>query len=271
MKAFARVAVPLLGLSLFACRTPEDGGLLDEAPEGAGEETEAPWAGDGLTDVLFEPRGALAPIPFGFLFGAKTGMIVRTSGCPKHMVRVGTSCIDRYEAPNIPGAKPLVMQTADEAEAYCERHKKRLCTEDEWISACEGGERRAYPYGGDHEEARCNDDKVWRQVNEAVLARWPSSEAKAHNDSLYQAARSGTKKRCVSRYGVYDLTGNVEEWVRRTRAGHSHDYAHILKGCYWAGCYGGGKPTCLSSNAAHGPGFRFYETGFRCCKDAQRK
>ena len=48
---------------------------------------------------------------------------------------------------------------------------------------------------------------------------------------------------------------------------HANGYAHILIGCYWSGCYGGGKPTRHSTNAAHGPEFRFYETGFRCCKD----
>ena len=39
-------------------------------------------------------------------------------------------------------------------------------------------------------------------------------------------------------------------------------------GINWSGCYGGGKPTCRSTNSAHGPEFRFYETGVRCCKDA---
>jgi formylglycine-generating enzyme required for sulfatase activity len=192
------------------------------------------------------------------------------SGCPKDMARVGDACIDRYEAPNKRRGRPLVMQTSQEAEAWCEAHQKRLCREDEWISACEGANKRQYPYGSEHEDARCNDDKEWRQVNEPVLAKWPASEAKTHTQELYQAAKSGTKRGCKSDYGVYDLTGNVEEWVVRTR-GHTNDYHHILVGCYWSGCYGGGKPTCTSSNSAHGPGFRFYETGFRCCKDAAKK
>ena len=59
-----------------------------------------------------------------------------------------------------------------------------------------------------------------------------------------------------------------EPWrVVRTRE-HANAFPYILIGCYWSGCYGGNKPTCHSTNNAHGPGFRFYETGFRCCRDA---
>jgi hypothetical protein len=187
-------------------------------------------------------------------------------GCTRNMVRAGEYCIDRFEAPNRRGARPLVMQTANEANAWCSAHKKRLCTEDEWIAACEGEERRPYPYGAEHVDGRCTDDKPWRTVDEALLAKWPAPEAKLHAKELYQATPSGSKRRCVSSVGVRDMTGNVEEWVVRTRD-HANDWPYILIGCYWSGCYGGGKPTCHSTNNAHGPDFRFYETGFRCCRD----
>jgi len=188
------------------------------------------------------------------------------AGCARNMVRAGEYCIDRFEAPNRRGARPLVMQTANDANAWCSAHKKRLCTEDEWIAACEGEERRPYPYGAEHVDGRCTDDKPWRAVDEALLAKWPAPEAKMHAKELYQATASGSKRRCVSSVGVRDMTGNVEEWVVRTRD-HANDWPYILIGCYWSGCYGGGKPTCHSTNNAHGPDFRFYETGFRCCRD----
>ena len=190
-------------------------------------------------------------------------------GCPASMVRVRDYCIDRYEAPNRRGAKPLVMQSAHDAEAWCGEHMKRLCTEDEWISACEGEQARTYPYGRDHVDGRCTDDEPWRHVEEATLAKWPAPAAHAHAKSLYQATPSGWKHKCVSEEGVYDLTGNVEEWVVRTRE-HANAWPNILMGCYWSGCYGGSKPTCRSTNDVHGPEFRFYETGFRCCRDAAR-
>jgi formylglycine-generating enzyme required for sulfatase activity len=182
------------------------------------------------------------------------------------MVRVGDVCVDRYEAPNRRGARPLVMQSAEDAVAWCAAHRKRLCTEDEWIHACEGDDRRAYPYGNEHVDDRCNDAKPWRRVDEAALATWPAPEAHARARELDQADPSGAKRHCVSKAGVADLTGNVEEWVTRSRP-HANDWPFVLIGGYWSGCYGGGKPTCRSTNDAHGPSFRFYETGFRCCRD----
>jgi formylglycine-generating enzyme required for sulfatase activity len=194
----------------------------------------------------------------------------KRGGCRAGMVRVGEFCIDRYEAPNRRGARPLVMQSAKEADAWCSSHHKRLCTEEEWTAACEGDEHRAYPYGDTYVYGQCNDDKSWQKVDEALLGKWPAPEAQAHAKELYQADRSGADRKCASEAGVHDMTGNVEEWVVRTRE-HTNDWPYILAGCYWSGCYGGGKPTCRSTNSAHGPEFRFYETGFRCCADARKK
>jgi formylglycine-generating enzyme required for sulfatase activity len=205
------------------------------------------------------------------IFGAGDDADARSpkhhSGCPSGMVRVHDYCIDKFEAPNHEGAKPLVMQSADDARAWCASHGKRLCTEDEWIGACQGDDHRAYPYGNQHVGGRCNDDKQWKEVHEDTLGHWPSDAAKAHAKELYQATPSGSKQGCVTEDGVYDMTGNVEEWVVRTREHSMSDWPYILAGCYWSGCYGDKTPTCHSTNAAHGPAFRFYETGFRCCKD----
>jgi formylglycine-generating enzyme required for sulfatase activity len=219
----------------------------------------------------------LAPLPVGVVLLMGLGRSSRAVdagthprhrvGCPSSMARVRDFCVDRFEAPNRRGEKPLVMQSAKDAEAWCSAHRKRLCTEDEWMAACEGEQRWAYPYGPTHVDARCNDDAPWHSVDEAKLAKWPAPEAKAHATELYQATPSGAKRQCESEAGIYDLTGNVEEWVVRTRE-HANGWPYILIGCYWSGCYGGGKPTCHSTNNAHGPGFRFYETGFRCCRDA---
>jgi formylglycine-generating enzyme required for sulfatase activity len=239
---------------------PQPGG---EEPEGEDDEdddddgdddVQASTGADGLT-VSTSDAGKHRP-PRG--------------GCPSRMVRVHEFCIDRYEAPNRRGGKPLVMQSANDAVSWCAERRKRLCTEDEWIGACEGDEHSAYPYGETHVDGRCNDDKPWRKVDEATLAKWPSPEARDLAKALYQATPSGWNRKCVSAAGARDMTGNVEEWVVRTRE-HDNDWPYLLAGCYWSGCYGGGKPTCHSTNDAHGPEFRFYETGFRCCRDAKAK
>jgi formylglycine-generating enzyme required for sulfatase activity len=70
----------------------------------------------------------------------------------------------------------------------------------------------------------------------------------------------------VSQEGVVDLTGNVAEWVARSFP-HTNNYDHVLKGCYWAGCYGGSPPSCAFVNSAHPGAFRTYEAGFRCCRE----
>jgi formylglycine-generating enzyme required for sulfatase activity len=235
----------------------DDAPAMNEDDDATGE-IAADGEEDELTDderedlLLDRPDGGRRRLPRG--------------GCPGPMVRAGNFCIDRYEAPNRRGARPLVMQSANDANEWCSDHHKRLCREDEWIAACQGEERRTYPYGNEHVDGRCNDDKPWQKVDEALLAKWPAPEAKAHARDIYQATPSGSKRQCKSEAGVRDMTGNVEEWVVRTRD-HANDWPYILIGCYWSGCYGGNKPTCHSTNNAHGPEFRFYETGFRCCKD----
>lgn len=80
---------------------------------------------------------------------------------------------------------------------------------------------------------------------------------------------SGMNHRCASAQNVLDLTGNIAEWVR-TSLPHPNNYTHVVKGCYWSGCYGGTKPNCAFRNPAHPPGFRSYEFGFRCCKNISR-
>jgi hypothetical protein len=187
--------------------------------------------------------------------------------CPPDMATVPGFCMDRYEAPNQAGADPLVMESAVTAAQWCSDRGKRLCTEDEWDTACAGPQNFTYPYGDTHVDSQCNDDKTWRVVDEAALNTWPSATAQAEVQKLWQGAPSGSHPECVSGYGVFDLTGNIEEWVVRSQE-HANDYPHVLKGCYWAGCYGGAKPRCGSTNPAHADGFLYYETGFRCCQDA---
>lgn len=186
--------------------------------------------------------------------------------CPTEMVALPGACMDRYEAPGVAGGKPLAMQTALEAEAFCMARGKRLCTEAEWVRACQGPQGRAYPYGTTYRRSTCNDDKTWISPDWTTLGTWPSAAAKAEAARLYQADASGARRACVSEEGVFDLTGNVAEWVRRSFPSRTN-YDHVMKGCYWSGCYGGSPPSCAFTNPAHPGAFRTYEAGFRCCKD----
>ncbi|AUX43895.1 uncharacterized protein SOCE26_053510 [Sorangium cellulosum] len=267
----------LISLSNAAC-TGDAGGRHDDAP-GSGGGASAATSSSSIAGVTSAGSGGAGAGGAGVdgaggAGGDETELAEQPletepeAPCPPDMAHVDAYCIDRFEAPNVEGALPLVMESAVSAHAWCEERGKRLCTEDEWDAACKGPEGYVYPYGDTHEADRCNDGKTWRAPDEAALNTWPSEEAMAEVQALYQAEPSGSRPGCVSAFGVYDMTGNVEEWVVRTRY-HVNEYPHILMGCYWSGCFGGAKPRCGSTNPAHADGFRFYETSFRCCRDAR--
>jgi len=184
------------------------------------------------------------------------------------MVFVRDFCIDRYEAPNVAGREPFALQTAYDGERWCAARGKRLCSENEWVRACEGASGRVYPYGNVHVRSACNDDRPWISVDWKALAKWPAESAVREAERLYQGEPSGSRPACVSEDGVFDLTGNVAEWVLRSDAPPQAGYAHVLKGCYWAGCYHEPEPDCAFRNSAHPGAFRTYEAGFRCCAES---
>jgi formylglycine-generating enzyme required for sulfatase activity len=200
------------------------------------------------------------------------------------MVLLGSmACIDKYEAPNKEGAMPLVMYSFIEAEHWCESRGKRLCYSDEWEKACIGAEKSLWSYGASYQRGMCNDSKTWRKYIPQLLWDWSTGasspnmnsfgeqlslvrreqpDSAEHVEYLYQAEPSGSTESC-NKEGVYDLLGNVEEWTRRRVPRRSH-FSGILKGRFWAE-----TRSCLDNVSNHGDYFRFYETGFRCCLDAQ--
>lgn len=185
-------------------------------------------------------------------------------GCPEGTVALPDVCMDRHEAPNVAGVKPLAMQSALDGEAWCKAHGKRLCSEEEWVRACQGTMKRPYPYGTTYQRSTCNDDKTWIAPDWTALGTYPAAAGQKEATRLYQADPSGSRKGCISEEGLLDLTGNVAEWVRRSFP-NANNYDHVMKGCYWSGCYGGSPPSCGFVNPAHPSGFRSYEAGFRCC------
>jgi hypothetical protein len=166
-------------------------------------------------------------------------------------------CMDQFEAPNVRGAKPFVMKSFKSAEKWCRERGKRVCTEQEWEMACEGSEHRPLAYGWRVATSRCNSDKPWRAFDVKKLYA-DGEDGGAEVDRLWQGATSGAYQTCVSPFGIYDLMGNVEEWVA-TRPGRR--FPGALKGGFWAKPWTG----CRGTNDAHESEFSFYETGFRCC------
>ncbi|MBW2523479.1 MAG: SUMF1/EgtB/PvdO family nonheme iron enzyme [Deltaproteobacteria bacterium] len=191
------------------------------------------------------------------------------------MVDVAVACIDRYEAPNQKGVKPLLMQTVPQAETWCGERGKRLCTEDEWLRACRGTERWDYPYGPKYQEHACNHDKRFIPPRWKTLHRFPADAGRAEAARLDQSEPSGARDTCQTPEGVFDLTGNAAEWVVKTKAhpeaclnDQQAKHQHVVQGCYWGKCYRKPhEPHCGYVNCSHPGRFRSYEFGFRCCKD----
>jgi hypothetical protein len=165
-------------------------------------------------------------------------------------------CIDRYEYPNVAGAIPVVMKDWYEAKSACEGQGKRLCGDSEWTLACEGQERLPYPYGYERNSETCNIDKPYRIVDEKAMGDWSRRDAEVAR--LDQRSASGSHEACVSPFGVYDMTGNVDEWVVNEQG---KPYKSGLKGGYW----GPVRDRCRPMTTAHNELFEFYQIGFRCC------
>ena len=182
---------------------------------------------------------------------------------PSGACQTGTAqkhfCIDNYEWPNRAGETPAVMKNWYEARDACQSVGKRLCTQDEWTLACEGPEHLPYPYGFARDANACNIDKPAIQVDESALRR-PDRRA-AEVARLWQGEASGAREKCVSPFGVHDMTGNVDEWTVN-ETGNPHQSA--LKGGYWSWVRG----RCRAVTEGHEESFRYYQIGWRCCANA---
>jgi formylglycine-generating enzyme required for sulfatase activity len=175
-------------------------------------------------------------------------------------------CIDRFEYPNQAGALPVVMASWIEAEATCRAEGKRLCTESEWTLACEGAARLPYPYGFTRDPEACNIDRRYRDPDFDAFSNDRAIAAEVGR--LDQRVPSGSMPRCVSPFGVFDMTGNVDEWVineePKTESGED---VSGLKGGYW----GPIRARCRPITNSHNRWFRFYQVGFRCCADPRSR
>jgi sulfatase modifying factor 1 len=169
-------------------------------------------------------------------------------------------CVDRYEYPNRKAAYPVIAVTWHEADSLCQERGARLCTEEEWTFACEGEEARPYPTGYRRDSSACVVDRPWKLFDENRLAVRDSPLAIAEIDYAWQGEPSGARPLCRSPFGVYDTTGNVDEWTRSVRR---EGYRSIFKGGYW----GPVRARCRASTRAHNEDFYFYQQGFRCCED----
>jgi len=226
------------------------------------------------------PEGSMVLVPAGeFTMGSSTG---DSDEQPAHLTHVDAFLIDIYEVTvrryaaflqangidqpsdwktvNQPAHQKHPIANVDwaDAAAYCKWASKRLPTEAEWEKAARGTDSRLYPWG--------NDPSTPRYAN--------YMKTESHNHGAL--APVGSLEEGKSPYGVYDMAGNVWEWVSdwydkdyyknspsQNPTGPASGESKVLRGGSR-----GSDPQHLRSAVRyfHRPAHRHKDYGFRCAK-----
>jgi formylglycine-generating enzyme required for sulfatase activity len=94
---------------------------------------------------------------------------------------------------------------------------------------------------------------VWTQLNDPRLGQVEGA-----------LARTGSHEACVNGFGVFDMVGNVHEWVKTDP---SLPHGTFAGGYYLDTALNGDG--CNYRTTAHAHDYHDYSTGFRCCADAR--
>jgi formylglycine-generating enzyme len=243
---------------------------------------------DGAPMVLI-PEG---PFPMGVPHGDRDG---GRDEYPRHDVFVNNFYIDKFELTNgrylefvkatnhrIPqnpknatrnlwqgdtiteslADRPVVNVDWADANAYCQWAGKRLPTEAEWEKAAKGTADRRFPWGNvEPTNKHLNFNQQW--IGEKTLMPVGS----------YELGKSP--------FGVYDMAGNVWEWVNdwydakyyekspaKNPPGPETGTKRVLRGSGWQN----ETPTVrIFTRVDSDPTIRNESTGFRCAMDARTK
>jgi formylglycine-generating enzyme required for sulfatase activity len=164
------------------------------------------------------------------------------------------------------GVVPQGYVSREQSARACAASGKRLCLEGEWTAACRGEAAHAFPYGDAREKGACNDSgssplrMLYASSTNPYLSG-PMNDPRL-NQMPHTVAKTGAFARCSNRLGVFDMVGNLHEWVTSPRP--------TFRGGYYLDTHLNGDG-CAYRTTAHGAEYHDYSTGFRCCSDVDSR
>ncbi|GEM_PF-1203493 len=217
------------------------------------------------------------------------------AGCPAGMVKVANFCVDRFEgtlvnkgsgdpwspycspgkgnaindlkAVSLAGVVPQGYISGDQAALACQNAGKHLCTQKEWLTACQGNTNNKFPYGNAEVPTQCNYGRAHPDVKtaEAPNAKYDLTDPQVNKN--YALSITGNFGNCATPQGAFDMTGNLQEWVN-DGSGANHNL-------FGGGYYGATLQQVIQQPLSGvGCGFQVvghpsnhfdYSLGFRCC------
>ncbi|MEZ4312520.1 MAG: hypothetical protein R3F14_31210, partial [Polyangiaceae bacterium] len=161
------------------------------------------------------------------------------------------------------GVVPNGYMTGKLAELACKNAGKRLCSMDEWRTACRGERDLPFPYGEKYVQGKCN---IFREGHPAMELH--NDASRGHSDPRLNGVKiagrpllrkTGETTTCGSEWegdAIYDMVGNLDEWIDDP------------EGTFLGGFFSRSKKDgCASTITAHPYDYYDYSLGVRCCKD----
>ena len=253
-------------------------------------------AGIGPRLLAFGEPGHSPLAPFENLLATRDRPLEPNGLCPPDMASINDRyCVDRFSEASLvevlsngderpwspfapvegrtvraisePNVVPQGYISEIQAQDACAHSGKRLCKPVEWRKACMGPEPTTYGYGQENEPGRCNDSGrspvVAMYAGSSDLGdrgqwNWDHMNDPSLNQMHGTLAPTGSHEGCTNGYGVYDMVGNLHEWVA--------DPAGTFQGGYYQDTHMNGDG-CSYKTMAHAAWYHDYSTGFRCCAD----